>query len=141
MSNAGKLKCLECGKFYHHLGSHLWHGHGILARDYKEQHELPFKMALISDQVYAKKSQAFEEHREYYLKALTKHGKKFQFPKGHDGERRISEHERKVLLARILDVNKRKRVLAQCPVCHMQFSHVESHLYNKHKLISVKNLK
>lgn len=141
MSNAGKLKCLECGKFYHHLGSHLWHGHGMLAREYKEAHELPFKMALISDQVYEKKSQAFEAHREYYLKALLKHGKEHQFPKGNNGVRRVSEHERKVVLARILDVNKRKRVLAPCPVCHMKFNHVESHLFNKHKLISVKNLK
>jgi hypothetical protein len=44
-------------------------------------------------------------------------------------------------MKRILEVNKRKKNLQSCPVCKMKFNHVESHLYTKHKLISVKNLR
>jgi hypothetical protein len=133
-----KLKCLICGKWYHHLGSHIWHGHKILARDYKEEFELPYKMALISEQVYQKKRERFEENREKYLKNLTKYGKKYQFNKGHSGVRRISQHERKVILKRILKVNKSKGRLEQCPVCKMKFNHLESHLFNKHGLLKIK---
>jgi hypothetical protein len=132
-----KLKCLLCGKRYHHLGSHIWHGHHITAREYKEEFELPFKMALISDTIYEKKRLAFEEHREMYLKNLTKSGKKYQFKKGHSGVRRISQHERKVIMERILKVNKSKSRLEQCPVCRMKFNHLQSHLFNKHKMIQV----
>lgn len=138
MSDHGKLKCLLCGKLFNHLGSHLWHGHEVLAREYKEAHGLPYNMALISDQVYQKKSEAFEQHRKKYLKALTKHGKKYQFPKGHSGERRISEKERTTIIARIKDVNKRKEQRQACPICKTTYNHLESHLYNKHRLISVK---
>jgi len=133
-----KLKCLICKKRYSHLGSHIWHGHKILAREYKEEFELPFKMSLISDTIYEKKRAAFELDRERYLKNLTKSGKKYQFKKGHSGLRRVSQHERKILIERILKVNKSKGRLEQCAVCRMKFNHLESHLYNAHRLISVK---
>lgn len=126
-----------CGKQYHHLGSHIWHAHKILAREYKEEFELPFKMSLISNQVYEKKREAFEDKREMYLANLAKGGKKHQFKKGHSGVRRISQYERKALMERILKVNKSKEKLAQCPMCRMKFNHIESHLFNKHKLLKV----
>lgn len=133
-----KLKCLLCGKEYHHLGSHIWHGHHITAREYKEEFELPFKMALISDTIYEKKRKAFEDKREFYLSNILKGGKKHQFKKGHSGKRRISQHERKVIMDRILNVNKSKKKLTQCLVCRMKFNHIESHLFNKHKLLKIK---
>lgn len=132
-----KLKCKMCGKSFHHLGSHIFHKHGITAREYKEEFELPFKMALISDQVYQKKKAAFEERREEYLENLKKFGKKYQFKKGKTGQRRISQHERDVNLKRILEVNK-KRKPEKCPVCKMIFDNVDSHLANKHKLLKIK---
>lgn len=133
-----KLKCLICGRSYHHLGSHIWHGHQITAREYKEEFELPYKMALISEEVYEKKRERFEEDREKYLRNLAKHGKKFQFKKGHSGLRRISQHERQIILERILKVNKTKGRLEQCPVCRMRYRHLESHLYNKHGMLKLK---
>jgi hypothetical protein len=129
------LKCKICGKVFQHLGSHLFHGHGVTAREYKEEYGLPYNMALISDEVYRKKSEAFNERREEYLKNLTKSGKKYQFKKGADGHRRISEYEKKRYVARILDVNKRKKKMEACLVCKMTFNHMESHLYNKHGLL------
>jgi|SRR3989304_3529417 len=131
-----KLKCLICHKWYHHLGSHIWHGHHITAREYKQEFELPFKMALISDTIYQKKREAFEKHRAKYIKNLMKSGKKYQFKKGHLGVRRISQHERKVILKRIQEVNKKMKI-ELCPVCKMKFGHLQSHLYNKHKMIQV----
>lgn len=132
-----KLSCQICGKSFSHLGSHIWHKHKMTARAYKEEFELPYDMALISDEVYEKKRMAFEEDREKYLRNLTKYGKKFQFKKGHPGERRISLHERLVFIERIKKVNQRKSVWALCPVCRMKYRHVESHLFNKHRLIRV----
>lgn len=132
-----KLKCKICGKSYDHLGSHLWHKHKVLAKEYKEEYELPFNMALISDKVYQKKRDAFEERREYYLKNFLKAGKKYQFKKGRTGQRRISQHERDANLKRILEVN-RKRKPEKCLVCKMIFDNVDSHLANKHKLLKIK---
>jgi len=95
-------------------------------------------MALISEDIYKKKSDAFNEHREKYVKNLLKSGKKHQFKKGKTGTRRISQHEREVAVERIENVNKkRKGKLEACPVCKMKFNHLESHLYNAHKLIKV----
>ncbi len=136
-----KLTCLICHKEFHHLGSHIWHKHKILARKYKEEFELPYNIALISDEVYQKKHERFEENREKYLLNLTKYGKKFQFKKGHSGVRRISQHERKTILERINQINlKQKGKLKNCPVCKMKFNHLESHLYNAHHLIKINNI-
>lgn len=133
-----KLKCLICGKEYHHLGSHLWHGHGVLAREYKEQYGLPYKMALISEQVWQKKHDKFELRRPEYLRNLLKSGTEHRFKKGQTGTRRISEQERQTNIERIKKVNtERKGTLAPCPVCKMQFEHLASHLYNAHKMLQV----
>lgn len=132
-----KLKCKICGKKFNHLGSHIWHKHKMTAREYKTEFELPYKMALISDEIYMKKKKHFEENQEKYLTNLKKYGKKYQFKKGQTGQRRISQHERKAHLKRILELNK-KRKAEQCPVCKMIFDHLESHLANKHKLLKIK---
>lgn len=132
------LKCQICEKEFSHLGSHIWHGHHITARDYKEEFGLPYKMALISQDIYEKKRKHFEENQEKYLKNLLKCGKKNRFKKGHSGLHRTSEHERKTIIKRIQEVNERKKTLTQCPVCKMKFNHIESHLYNSHKLLKVK---
>ena len=134
-----KLKCKICNKLYSHLGSHIFHAHGILAREYKQEFGLPYKMSLITNDIKKKKQDAFEEDREKYVKNLLKSGKKYQFKKGRTGQRRISEHERKTIIARINDVNK-KRKPGNCPVCRMGFKNVDSHLYQVHKFINVKNL-
>ncbi len=130
-----------CGKRFAHLGSHLWHRHGVLSRDYKEEFDLPFTMSLIGSEVKRKKQEHFEEHREEYVKNLLKGGKKYQFKKGdRKGEgRRVSESERKKLIERIEGVNKKKKgKLESCPVCKMTFFHLESHLFNKHRLLKIK---
>jgi hypothetical protein len=112
----------------------------MLARDYKSKFELPWKMGLVTPEIKRKQRAANLKHDACRNRNFKKGGTKYQFRKGHTGQRRISEHERKVIMKRILDVNDRKKILQQCPVCKMKFNHVESHLYRSHKLISVKNL-
>jgi len=134
-----ELKCLICSNFYNHLGSHVWHKHKILAREYKEKFELPYNTALISKEIKEKKQIKFELNREKYIKNLNKYGKKYWFKKGKTGQRRISQKERETNLERIMNVNKRhSQKLEKCPVCKIQYRHVESHLANKHKLLKIK---
>lgn len=126
------LTCQLCNKEYSHLGSHIWHAHKMLARDYKTMFELPWKMSLITEEIKEKKRLAFDPET---LKNLTR---EHSFVKGHSGHRRISEHERRVIVERINNVNvTMKGKFEQCPVCKMKFQHLKSHLYNKHNLISV----
>lgn len=134
------LRCRICGKVCKHLGSHLFHRHDMLARDYKTKFELPWKMGLVTPEIKRKQREANFRHNASKNPDFIKGGKKNQFKKGRTGQRRISTHERQVIMARILSVNKRKKVLQQCPVCRMQYNHVESHMLQVHKLISVKDL-
>jgi len=133
----GKLTCKICGKKYRHLGSHLWHGHGILAKDYKEKFGLPYQEALITENIYWKKKNHFEKHRRKYLNNFLKAGNVHRFRKGDKFPRRISEAERKRVLKRILDENKKRKKSVACVVCRIKYLHIESHLYNKHRLIKV----
>ena len=130
-----KLKCKICGKEFQHLGSHIWHKHKITTREYKQRFGLPYNIALISEEIYDKKVKAFDEHREKYLSNINKDNG-YRFEKGKTGTRRISELERKRIIERIEKVNKRKP--EKCPVCNMVFDHLDSHLYNKHKLLRIK---
>ncbi len=134
------LDCMVCGKNFKHLGSHIYHRHGITAKEYKTEYELPYNMGLISLEIYQKKSDAFEADREKYVKNLLGNGSKArQFKKGRTGQRRISQHERQVIMERILNVNRiRSSRKVNCPVCRMQFKAVETHLLLVHKLIKVK---
>ena len=133
-----RLVCQVCRKRFHHLGSHIWHKHKMLARDYKTEFELPYKMGLVSEQVRHK--QRIAENKWKGHKNFKKGGKKYQFKKGHTGQRRISDFERAKILKQIINVNREHKKLKQCPVCRMQYNHVESHLYQVHKLVSVERL-
>ena len=65
-----KLKCKICGKKYHHLGSHIFHGHQMTAREYKSEYELPYKMALISNEIYLKRKKLLKKTVINILKIL-----------------------------------------------------------------------
>lgn len=133
----GKLTCKICGKVFRHLGSHIWHRHKILAKEYKEEFGLPYREALISEDIYHKKVDKFNEAREKYLKNLTKGGNKYQFKKGQSGMHRTSTLERKRIIERIKKVNIKRKKPTACLVCRTKYLHIESHLYNKHRLIKV----
>jgi len=56
------LKCKICGNYFNHLGSHIWHKHKILAKDYKEIYGLDHKFALITKKLKQKKQRKFWEN-------------------------------------------------------------------------------
>lgn len=127
-----RIHCLYCDKEFAHLGSHLWHKHKVLARQYKEEFELDYKFALISPAVHDKKVKAFNEDREYYLSNFRKWGKKWYFKKGHTNRQRFSGQTLERARQNLEFINKTKA--GQCPVCKIKFEHMTSHLYNKHGL-------
>jgi len=125
--------CQLCKKDFKHLGSHLWHGHKIKAREYKMEFELDLNFPLIDDEVKLKKQIAFNEHREKYLKNLEK-GKDYRFKKGQKGKRKyISRQSKERYLKNIEKYHSKKP--EKCIVCGMTTTHLPSHLYNKHNLI------
>ena len=68
---------------------------------------------------------------------IKESGKKNQFKKGRSGIRRISKIEKENIIKRINKVNSQNKVFKNCPVCNIKYKHLESHLYNKHKLLRV----
>jgi len=140
MSNRdpNQLKCLICGKKFNHLGSHIWNKHKILARDYKMEFGLPINMALISEEIYKKKSEYFEENREKFVKQLLKGGAKYKFKKGHKQTKNSyrSPYAKKKEIERIKKFNNTKMEL--CPVCNIQYQNLDKHLLATHKLIRIK---
>lgn len=128
-----RIKCKICNKSYNHLGSHIWHGHKITAKEYKSEFELPFDMPLISESVQEKKR--IKEEINPTWKENFKNSKKYQFKKGQTGLRRVSEYEKKSIIKRLEGIHKRHSSYKPCPVCKTKYRHVESHLYNKHRLL------
>jgi len=124
--------CRYCNKDFDHLGSHLWHGHKVKARDYKTEFGLDYNFPLISDKVKKKKQLRFEERREYYLKNLKDGSKKWQFKKGKSNRQRFSEQSMDRARTNLNWINENKS--GTCPVCKMEFEHLTSHLYNAHGL-------
>lgn len=134
-----RLVCQICKQSFNHLGSHIYHKHGMLARDYKAKFGLPYTMPLISTTVKEKKQVAFNKDRKKYLKNIVDGGKENRFKKGQSGHRRISEYERRKFIAQIETVNsnREKRGYEVCIICKMKYRALESHLYNKHGLLLV----
>lgn len=133
-----QLECLICHKHFKHLGSHIWQAHKILTRDYKTKFELPYNMPLISRSIYEKKLKNFNDNREKYLENII-HNTEHRFVKGRSGYRRISQTERIKFIETINQVNKNNSLkMETCPVCNMKFTHLQSHLFNKHKLLLAK---
>lgn len=129
------LRCRICKKYYSHLGSHIWHGHKILAIDYKEKFGLDHSASLITDEIKEKKRLKFwlkPTHIENFKGAV-----KYQFKPGRTYKMGyVSAQAKRRHLENIVKMNYHKR--GRCPVCHIIFDAVSSHLYNKHKLLQVK---
>jgi hypothetical protein len=129
------LKCKVCGKYYSHLGSHIWHGHKMLAIDYKEKFGLDHKFSLTTPEIQEKKrikalaSPTFKENFKGSPKYYFKKGRTYKM--GY-----VSAQAKRRQLENLVKINKGRR--GQCPVCHIIFDSLPSHLYNKHKLLQVK---
>jgi hypothetical protein len=126
--------CRICHEQFLYLGSHVWHKHKLKSQKYKEMFGLPHKFMLISDSVRDKKSKRFNERREYYMKNIE--GTEHRFAKGSQKTRYRSKAEMKKVTERINNVNTNLK-LECCPVCNQHYEHLDSHLFNKHKLLRV----
>lgn len=128
------MKCLLCKKEYKHLGSHLWHGHKIKAREYKKEFGLDLNFPLIDESIKIKKQEAFEKHREKYLKNLKKCGKKYQFKKGHSN---VKDYLSRQSHDRYIDNLKEMNSITPetCPICKLKTKKLPSHLFNKHGIL------
>ena len=130
------LKCKICGKYYKHLGSHVWHKHKITAREYKRRFGLNYNHPLITKSVQRKMREAFWNNPKG-LKNLEK-GKKYQFKKGVERvQGYISAERRRQIYLNLVKMNKRKK-WERCPICGVKYKDLPSHLYNKHKLLKAK---
>jgi hypothetical protein len=130
--------CKVCGKKFNHLGSHLWHKHKILAKDYKEEFGLPHNFALISQAVFKKKSDAFYRRKDEFLANLKRGGTKHRFFKGQTMPK--NQYRSQTAIENNLKNLKKMHEFQweNCPVCNIKYKHLDSHLYNKHKLVRVK---
>ena len=135
-----RTKCKICDKTYEHLGSHVYHAHGIKANEYKEKYGMAHNLSLISPTVEGKKKARYEEHREKYLSNLYTHrALKNRYKVGDRSPNKyIGRRTRERNIVEIQKHNK-NRTLENCPVCNKKYLALDSHLYNKHQLLRVKN--
>lgn len=129
-------ECKICGDIFDHLGSHIFHGHHMTAREYKAKFELDYKMPLISPAVREKKQRKFNLRREEYIANLMQSGRKYQFKKGHSGAIRRSQQTKE--RTRQIGLEALEQEKGICPVCQMGFDHISSHLFNAHGLQKVR---
>ena len=132
----GELQCLICYKWFDHLGSHIWHGHKILAEEYKMRFGLSIRPALISSEIKRKKQIAFEEDREKYLANIKEKGRKYQFKKGHYAKTYYSNESLEEAIANLERINTRQA--EKCPFCNMKTKHKESHIFNAHGYLKMR---
>jgi len=136
MINENLLTCQICGKTFQHLGSHIARGHKITAREYKEKFGLKYNQPLISQEIYEKKSKHWHDNKDKYLKYAMENLVSHQFVKGHSGQHRTSEQERKEIISRLDKINSREEQM--CEICRVKYKNLESHMYNKHKMLIIK---
>lgn len=123
------IECLICGKQCLHLGSHIWHAHKMLAKDYKTKFGLDYKYPLISESVSKKKKEAVKNNPSW--QENFKKGKEYRFKKGEKKRKYFSEQSKE---RNRLQSKKLLKVRVLCPVCNMQFNNIHSHLREKHQL-------
>jgi hypothetical protein len=125
------LTCKECGKEFKHLGSHLWHAHKILARDYKMLYQLDVNHSLITDTIKEKLRNQVKKYKTW--KENFKGSVKYQFKKGAENKKPYySEETKNRLKAQSKDLlNKPSE---PCPVCNIKFNNLAVHLKQKHGL-------
>lgn len=133
--NEDSIVCKICNKEWKHLGSHL-KVHNITTRAYKEKFGLPYRLSLTSQEVLIKKQKAQKKWLKLNGVKFAKAGKKHRFKKGQTNHgRHRSQKEKEQAIENIKKENTKREKLEICPVCNMQYKHLESHLYNKHGLL------
>lgn len=124
------IKCKICGDEFKHLGSHIYHKHGMKAKDYKKKFGLDVNKPLISKEIRKKKQQHWDKNKEKYLKNLD--SEKYQFKKGEVNRKYYSKETKERAKNQLKELNNDEK--HHCPVCNMKFKKVRVHLKQKHGL-------
>lgn len=74
-----KKRCAICGKYYVQVGTHVVQAHGITAREYREQFNLPLKKGITPSWYKELKGRQAKENKTCLN---LKGGKKYRFKKG-----------------------------------------------------------
>jgi len=74
-----KKRCIICKKWYYQVGSHIWQKHGLTAREYREEFDLPIKKGILPDWLRKLKGEQAIENKTF---ENLKIGKKFWYKKG-----------------------------------------------------------
>jgi hypothetical protein len=77
-----KKKCGICGRWFRKVGLHVWHTHGVTAREYREEMGLPVKKGILPEDAKEVMRNHFYANQGKVGKNLTVGGKKFRFVKG-----------------------------------------------------------
>jgi len=113
-----KIRCLECGKFYSTLDTHLQRIHKITGDEYKEKYKIPYSYALVSPN--AKKKMSDNLKKSIALGFINKEvSSKQNIEKlikiAKEGSRRICPHRLELSLEHLKKIpgrkKKQKRVL------------------------------
>jgi hypothetical protein len=78
----GKIKCLECGLYYHKVLTHVIQRHEMTGEEYRERHGLYHSKSLVSEDVKEIHRQIAFNNPEVIEINLLKKGKKTRFTKG-----------------------------------------------------------
>jgi predicted transcriptional regulator len=74
-----KLKCKICKRYYVQVGTHVYYEHGLTAREYREQYNLPVKRGVVPRWYREQKGNQALENKTY--KNLES-GKRYRYKKG-----------------------------------------------------------
>jgi hypothetical protein len=75
----GKLQCKICGKWYIQVGTHVVQKHGMTAREYREEYNLPVKRGIVPNWFRKKKGEIALKNGTYLN---LKKGKKYYYKVG-----------------------------------------------------------
>ena len=98
-----KIKCLECGRWFRGLGTHIVQAHDMTAADYKQKHGIPQKVGLVGTETRQIKASLTKSlHNSGKLSVETAHSKRPVYSKS----RKKPPYQQKKFFQRGLEVNK-----------------------------------
>lgn len=75
----GKIQCIICGGWYYQVGSHIAQIHGMTARQYREEMDLPVRRGILPVALREKKARLAMSTGTY---RNLKKGKKYRYKEG-----------------------------------------------------------
>jgi len=134
------IKCLECGKKFVRVCSHVWQVHGLTAREYKKLHGLDVKRGIATEEYReVMRDHVFKNGDKSIAKNLIEKGKKSRFKKGDDTNYKRSKQTQtrleKHFITNVLPAsnewwkkNKAVRITKPCDECGKPVTRTEDYI-------------